>query len=58
MAQDVGMVTDLQSIGDEWASREHTMEVIREFIWPYIDSYSVVGEVGVGGGKVYNNNRT
>ena len=52
MASQVGMEADLQCLGDEWAPREHTLEVIREFILPYLQEGCVVGEIGVGGGRI------
>lgn len=51
MASDVGMTERLTYIGDEWAPREHTTEVIDDFILPYISDQSKVAEIGVGGGK-------
>lgn len=50
MASDVSMDHQLASVGDEWAPREHTIEVIQHFIFPHVSASSVVGEVGVGGG--------
>lgn len=52
MAEDVSMRGDLQAIGDEWAPREHTMRVIADCIHPYVQESFVVGEIGVGGGKL------
>lgn len=52
MADDVSMGTDLQGIGDEWAPRDHTMRVISDCIFPYIQDSFVVGEIGVGGGNM------
>ena len=51
MAEDVSMTSDLQGIGDEWAPRAHTMEVINSCIFPFLTKDSVVGEIGVGGGN-------
>lgn len=52
MAAQVSMQSDLQCLGDEWAPREHTLEIIREFILPYLSEDSVVAEIGVGGGRI------
>ena len=51
MASDVEMSHDLRTIGDEWAPRRHTEEIIRMFILPFIDATSThAAEIGVGGG--------
>ncbi len=50
MADNVFMREDLVGIGDEWAPRVHTMRVIEDCIFPYVDDRSVVAEIGVGGG--------
>ncbi len=52
MATAVDMSHDLKSIGDEWAPRSHTLQVISDFILPYICKDSVVAEIGVGGGRI------
>ena len=46
------METDIQSLGDEWAPRKDTVEVIETFIKPNISLASIVIEIGVGGGKM------
>jgi hypothetical protein len=51
MAENVNMEKDLYGIGDEWAPRSHTEQVIKDCILPYIGSTSIVAEIGVGGGK-------
>jgi len=52
MASNVGMNSDIQALGDEWAPRSHTLEIINEFIYPYINDSSIVAEIGVGGGRI------
>ncbi len=52
MANDVNMNEDLQCIGDEWAPRRDTLEAIHDFIIPYITCNDIVGEIGVGGGRI------
>jgi hypothetical protein len=50
MAGQVGMQSDLQTLGDEWSSRREKDEIIAEFIHPHITDMSRVAEIGVGGG--------
>ena len=52
MASHVDMQTDLQVLGDEWAPRTHTMEIINEFILPYLKPHFICAEIGVGGGRI------
>jgi ubiquinone/menaquinone biosynthesis C-methylase UbiE len=52
MASNVDMNNDLSNLGDEWANRSHTIEIIQEFIYPYINDSHVVAEIGVGGGRI------
>jgi len=52
MASNVGMSDDLDCLGDEWAPRSDTLEIINNFIYPYIDNSSIVAEIGVGGGRI------
>lgn len=42
----------LQVIGDEWGNKEAVLEVISDFIKPYINSNSIVCEIGSGGGRI------
>jgi SAM-dependent methyltransferase len=39
-------------LGDEWASPTEVEQVVVEYIYPYINAESVVGEIGVGGGRI------
>lgn len=52
MASNVGMQNDLSTLGDEWAPRDHTMNIINSFIYPYINDNSIVAEIGVGAGRI------
>ena len=51
MASNVGMDEDLRVLGDEWAPRDDTIEIIRQFIVPHLTYSMRVAEIGVGGGK-------
>ena len=50
MAKQVCMEEDLQTVGDEWAPRKDTLEIIQSYIMPFITNESTVAEIGVGGG--------
>ena len=50
MASANGMGSDLVMLGDEWAPRKDTLEIIESFIVPFITTSNVVAEIGVGGG--------
>jgi ubiquinone/menaquinone biosynthesis C-methylase UbiE len=52
IASNVGMGNDLSTLGDEWASRSDTLEIVHDFIYPYVNDSSVVAEIGVGGGRI------
>lgn len=52
MAENVCMGCDIQALGDEWAPRKDTQEIIDMFIKPNISSSSNVIEIGVGGGRI------
>ena len=58
MASHVNMESDLVAIGDEWAPRLHTEEIINEFILPFLKPAADVGipvkvaEIGCGGGRI------
>lgn len=39
-------------MGDEWSDSESLQQALEEFLFPYIDSSKVVGEIGSGGGRV------
>jgi ubiquinone/menaquinone biosynthesis C-methylase UbiE len=43
---------NLSFIGDEWSDRASLLQVIDEFIAPWISQESEVAEIGVGGGRV------
>lgn len=51
MASNVGMSDNLEVLGDEWAPRAHTNEIIENFILPYSKGLRVA-EIGVGGGRI------
>ena len=42
----------LDHLGDEWGTKEDVNEIIEKYIFPYITENSIVGEIGVGGGRV------
>lgn len=42
----------LEFVGDEWATKEDVLDVIDQYIDPYISHTSNVAELGVGGGRV------
>jgi SAM-dependent methyltransferase len=42
----------LQGLGDEWGKPSDVHQVVDAFIKPFVDSKSIVGEIGVGGGRV------
>jgi len=43
---------DLQCLGDEWGNPKDVEKIIADYIYPFIDSESVVGEIGSGGGRI------
>jgi len=45
MASNVGMSDDLDCLGDEWAPRSATLEIINNFIYPYINNSSIVAGI-------------
>ena len=42
----------LRFVGDEWGRVRDVEQVVAEFILPFVDAHSLVGEIGVGGGRV------
>lgn len=42
----------IQYLGDEWGKVEDVVEIVEEFIKPFINQRSIVAELGVGGGRV------
>eukprot|EP01036_Dinobryon_divergens_P041583 gene41583-55127_t len=52
LAENVSMENDLQALGDEWAPRQDTLEVVSLYIYPNIKSNFKVAEIGVGGGRI------
>ena len=51
MSANVGMEDSLEVLGDEWAPRAHTNEIIETFILPHTNG-GRVAEIGVGGGRI------
>ncbi|CAM9669585.1 unnamed protein product [Chrysoparadoxa australica] len=47
-----GEAMALHLVGDEWSPRADLMEVVEQFILPYITPSSCVAEIGSGGGRV------
>jgi SAM-dependent methyltransferase len=43
---------EAQFLGDEWGNLKAVDQVIKEYIDPYINKQSVVGEIGTGGGRI------
>ncbi|MCC5629623.1 class I SAM-dependent methyltransferase [Nostoc sphaeroides CHAB 2801] len=39
-------------LGDEWATVEDAVDIVNEYITPFIDQDSTVAEIGVGGGRI------
>jgi SAM-dependent methyltransferase len=39
-------------LGDEWGDKTSVRQVIDDFIFPYINSSSIVAEIGSGGGRI------
>ncbi len=42
----------LELLGDEWGNKESVGQVLDDFIKPFITQQSIVGEIGVGGGRI------
>jgi SAM-dependent methyltransferase len=42
----------IQLLGEEWGPPEDVDDVVDRFIRPYIGPQSVIGEIGVGGGRI------
>lgn len=47
-----GGAAELNCVGDEWSTRADLLEVISDFIMPYLYSDCVAAEIGSGGGRV------
>lgn len=47
--EDPGTVSRL---GEEWGRLDDARQVVEEWIIPYVDDRSVVGEIGTGGGRI------
>lgn len=47
-----GKIEYLEYLGDEWGNKESVKQVIDDFIFPYINSDSIVAEIGCGGGRI------
>ncbi len=43
---------DVRMLGDEWGRKKDVDDVLKNYIFPYINDKSVVGEIGTGGGRV------
>ena len=52
LAKEAGNDRELRYVGDEWSSASELQEVLDSFVIPYLDSRSVVADVGCGGGRV------
>ncbi len=39
-------------VGEEWGTPASVEQVLEQFVFPYVDADSVVGEIGVGGGRM------
>ena len=44
----------LEFIGNEWGVLKDAEVIINEYLLKYVDSNSVVGEIGIGGGRIAN----
>lgn len=44
--------SSLVHVGDEWGVAADVDRIVEEFIYPFIGPDSVVGEIGVGGGRI------
>ena len=53
MAKHVSMESSLTFVGDEWSTSEDLLEVLDDYVFPYLKAdHSVVAEIGSGGGRV------
>ena len=43
---------ELRFLGDEWSPTADLVQVVHDFIKPYVSTESCVGEIGSGGGRV------
>lgn len=39
-------------VGEEWGTPASVEEILERFVFPYVGADSVVGEIGVGGGRI------
>ena len=39
-------------LGEEWGTRAWVDEILEQFLFPYVFEESIVGEIGVGGGRI------
>lgn len=44
----------LEFIGNEWGVLKDAAEIIDDYLLKYVDKNSVVGEIGIGGGRIAN----
>jgi SAM-dependent methyltransferase len=42
----------LTHLGDEWGRKQDVLRIVQEYISPFVNAESVVGEIGCGGGRV------
>ncbi|HEX4804092.1 MAG TPA: class I SAM-dependent methyltransferase [Myxococcaceae bacterium] len=42
----------LQTLGDEWGNHSDIECILADYVYPFVDSQSVVAEVGSGGGRI------
>ena len=45
-------VAYFQVLGDEWGNKTDVKKIVEEYIYPFIIQESIVGEIGVGGGRI------
>ncbi len=43
---------ETRAVGSEWGGAQEVELIVEEFVFPYVTSSSVVGELGVGGGRI------
>ncbi len=42
----------IKCLGDEWGIVSDVEKIVEEYIYPYVTKDSIVGEIGVGGGRI------
>lgn len=42
----------IQYLGDEWGRSNDVVEIVEEYIYPFVERDSKVAEIGVGGGRI------